>query len=473
MKNSARSNFIYNSIYQLTNIIVPLITLPFLSRVLAAEGLGKYAFGYSVSYYFYMFIRLGLHSYGNRTIAYVKDDKDKLAKTFFELFSMQFVLGIVISLVYFLYCLLLAPDKQLSLIFILVVLSGGIDLTWMLYGLEEFKITSVRDIATKLITAACIFIFVKRADDVWKYALIYSLGFFINQLIVLPVINKRVYFVRPELKEVLAHVKPNLILFLPTIAVSVYKTMDKIMLGAMTSDVELGYYHGAENIIKVPLALVTALGIVMLPRMSNMLSNNQEEKSIRLVFNKSIMFAMFISTSICIGIMTVSKEFVPLFFGEGFDKCITLFYIILPSCIFLAFANVIRTQYLLPRKKDKLYIISLFTGAVVNLFFNLLLIPRYASVGAAIGTLAAEIIVCVVQAACVYKEADIGKNIVNSIPFIISGIVMFAVFHNYTPPISNPIIALLVKIIISGALYLTFLGGFVIIKRTLVRKTQA
>ena len=470
-KPEVKVNLFFNSIYQLTNILVPLVTLPYLSRVLHAEGLGEYSYAYSVAYYFYIFIRLGLHSYGNRTIAYVRDDSEKLSKTFFEIYATQFFLGVIMSALYLGYSFLFAPNKALSLIFALMVLAGGIDLTWMLYGLEEFKTASVRDVATKIFTAVCIFSFVKEEDDVWKYALIYSAGFLINQLVILPIIKNRVHFIKPDLNKVLSHIKPNLVLFLPTVAVSIYRTMDKIMLGVMSTEAELGYYHGAENVIRVPLALVTALGTVMLPRMSNMISNKESETEIKSVFSKSIMFAIFVASSVSLGIMTVAKEFVPIFYGIGFDKCIDLFNIVLPSCIFVAFANVIRTQYLLPRKKDVLFVSSLFAGAAVNVILNFMLIPRLASVGAAVGTLAAEIVVCIVQSACVFKEANIGRNIINSLPFLFAGIVMFVAFHNYSLSIHNSIVALLVKIIISGLLYLSVLGVIIMAKRVLIKKT--
>ncbi len=458
-KNNIKTNVLFNSIYQLTNILVPLFTLPYLSRILHAEGLGSYSFAYSVSYYFYSFIRLGLHSYGNRTIAYVKDDRQNLSKTFFELYAMQFFMGVIMTVIYIAYCIWMAPIKSLAFIFLLLVISGGVDLTWALYGLEECKITSVRDIVTKILTAICIFIFVNNSDDVWKYALIYGLGFFANQVVVLPVIVKRVYYIKPDIKSVITHIKPNLILFLPTIAVNVYKTMDKIMIGLMSTESELGYYHSTENIIRVPLALVTALGTVMLPRMSNMISREEDTGDIQSIFDKSVMFAMFVSSSICLGIMAVAKEFVPIFYGAGFEKCVELFYIILPSCMFVAFANVIRTQFLLPRKQDVLYIVSLFVGALVNLILNTLLIPRYASIGAAFGTLAAEMIVCVVQAACVFKEACIGRNVANSVPFVFSGMLMFAIFRNFTlSAVNNEILSLLLKIIICGGFYLVVLG---------------
>lgn len=469
---SVKNNFIFNSMYQISNILVPLVTLPYLSRVLHAEGLGAYSFAYSVAYYFYLFVRLGLNNYGNRTVAQIRDDSEKLSRVFIEIYMMQLLLGVIVTILYLFYCVFIAQDKLLAFIFMLMVISGSIDLTWMLYGLEEFVVTSIRDMTVKVATALLIFLLVKDAGDVWKYALIYSVGFFVSQVVALPIVKGRVHFIKPAIGNVIQHLKPNLILFLPTIAVSIYKTMDKVMLGSMTNDVELGYYHGCENITRVPLALVTALGTVMLPRMTNMLSKSDNQENIDALFNKSIMFAMFISTSTCIGIMTVAREFVPLFFGEGFEKCILLFWIILPSCIFLAFANVIRTQFLLPRKRDKLFVISLFSGAVINVILNLLLIPRFASVGAALGTLAAEIVVCVVQAACVFKEANIGRNILNSIPFVFSGIVMFVVFHNYAPPIGNTLAALVLKIVICGMLYCAVLGVVIVLKRTIVRRRK-
>ena len=463
--SSAKTNFIFNSIYQLSNILVPLVTMPYLSRVLKSEGLGQYSFAFSVAYYFGVFIKLGLQNYGNRSIAYVKDDKDKLSRTFWEIYTFQFILGVIIFILYVLYSVLFAPVKVLGIVMGIYVLSSLIDVTWCLYGLEKFKVTSTRDVITKVITTVCIFVFVKKPEDVWLYALFFSAGMLINQIVVLPLLKDEISFAKVTPEGVIKHIKPNLVLFIPVVAVSIYRTMDKIMLGIMSTDSELGYYHGAENVIRVPMAFVTALGTVMLPRMSNMIAHGEHDKSIRNTFDKSIVFAMFIATSICFGIMTVSKEFVPLFYGVGFETCNYLFYIILPGSMFEAFANVIRTQYLIPRKKDKIYVLSLVMGAGINLIINLLLIPKLASIGAAIGTFTAYAMVCIVQAVCVFKEAHIGRNIINSVPYILSGILMFAVFMNYTPKGMNDIVGLLVKIVISGAFYLAVLAVLLGVKR--------
>lgn len=470
-KNSIKKNFIYNALFQLSGIIIPVITLPYLTRVLHAEGLGEYSYFYSIAYYFYIFIRLGLHSYGNRSIAYVKEDKDKLSKVFWEIYAFQFLMGIVLSIIYLIYCFCLSTNTFIAVIFFLIVVSGTIDLNWFMYGLEEFKITSVRDILIKVFTAICIFAFVRSEDDVWKYALIYSLGFFISQIVVMLIIYRRIYFIKPQIHEIALHIKPNLVLFLPTVAVSFYKTMDKILLGLLSSEEELGYYHSSENIIKVPLALITALGTVMLPRMSNMLSVGVKKQQVENLFDKSLKFALFISSSICFGIMTVAKEFVPLFFGRGFERCVGLFYVILPSCIFVAFANVIRTQYLLPRKKDKIFVVSLFMGAIINVFLDIILISEHGAMGAALGTFAAEAFVCVFQAVSVYEEANIGRNILNTLPYVFSGIVMFFLFMDYKPFISNSILALMIKIFVSGMFYLITLSVIVgFMKKYIKRK---
>ena len=456
--SSTRTNFIFNAIYQLSTILVPLITMPYLSRVIGPAGLGEYSFAYSVAFYFTIFIKLGLNNYGNRTIAYVKDDKEALSKTFWEIYCFQLFLGVILFAIYIVYSVFFSPNKTLGIVMGIFVFSSIIDINWCLYGLEKFKVTSTRDVITKILVTLCIFMFVKCPEDVWLYAFLYSMGMFINQLIVIPLAKGEISFCKVRAEDVFKHIKPNLVLFIPVVTVSIYRAMDKIMLGIMSTNIELGYYHGAENVIRVPMAFVTALGTVMLPRMSNMIARGENKKRVEGTFDKSIVFAMFLATSICFGIMAVSREFVPIFYGPGYEKCNFLFYIILPGSMFEAFANVIRTQYLIPRKKDKIYVFSLGIGAAINLIMNLILIPRYDSVGAAIGTFSAYATVCVVQAICVFKEANIGRNVVNSIPFVISGIAMFLLLWSYTPNVSNDVLALFVKIIIGAGCYLGILG---------------
>lgn len=454
---SVKANFIYNSIYQLTAIIIPIITTPYLSRILGAEGIGIYGFGYSIANYFAMFIKLGLNNYGAREIAYIRDDQELLSVTFWEMYLFQLAVGLTISVTYFVYGFVFSNNRTIALIFILYVISAMLDITWFFWGIEEFRLTVKRDFIIKILTTVGIFLLVKTADDTWKYCLLLCGGFLLSQMLLWPNLKGVISWRKPTLSGIKRHIKPNFVLFIPIIAISLYKTMDKIMLGIMSTSAEVGYYHNSENIIQVPTMLIYSLGTVMQPRMSNMVSNQTSESVMESVFMKSIILAMFLSSSVGFGIMTVANEFVPLFYGPGFEKCIQLYIILLPSCLFLAFANVIRTQYLIPRKKDREYIISLFSGAGVNLVLNAMLIPRFQSVGASIGTLAAEATVCIIQAALMRKEKSMKKYIVQSSPYVVAGLLMFLLWNHVSFPISNMFFSMLIKIALAGTFYLIVL----------------
>ncbi|MCU9613187.1 flippase [Caldibacillus lycopersici] len=457
MSQNIKLNFIYNSIYQIAAIVIPVITTPYVSRVLGADGIGEYSYAFSIAYYFMLFIKLGLNNYGNRIVASLRDDRAKLSQTFFSIFVMQILMLILFTGLYVIYVQGFATNKTLAYILVLYVISAGIDITWFFAGLEEFRLTVIRDFIIKIVTTICIFIFVNADNDTWKYTLILSLGASLSQLFLWLGIKSRIDIVIPKWKDISQHIKPNLILFIPVVAVSLYNTMDKIMLGSMVGSKEVGFYESSEKIIKIPVALVNSLGTVMLPRMANLYSNGTRNDEANGLINKSIIFVMFLSTSIGFGIMTIANQFVPLFYGDGFEKCISLFYVLLPSCIFMSFANVIRTQYLIPQRMDRVYIISVFVGAGTNLIANYLLIPQFQSIGAAIGTLIAEISVCVVQIMAVSKKLDIKKYVYEASPFIIAGVLMFVTFREFRIPELHTVASLMIKIFLAGGVYLIVL----------------
>lgn len=469
--NNVKRNFIYSSIYQIYAIIVPIITTPYLSRVLGAEGVGQYAYAYSISYYFSLFVILGLMTYGNRAIAIVRDDRKRLSVVFWNIYFAQIFFGVIISILYFVFLLYYDGSNRINIIMYGVIFSECFNITWLLYGMEEFRTTTVRDIIIKIFSIILIFFCVKKSGDVWKYALIRSAGYVVSQLSLWPIALKRIPFVKPSIVEIKSHIKPNLVLFIPTIAVSIYKTMDKIMLGAMSGELEVGLYESSEKIIQVPMALIIALGTVMMPHMSNLLSNNElsSNKGIEII-RSSEHFMIAISSGIGFGIMALAKDFVPLFYGEGYEKCVALFYILLPSCVFLAFANVIRTQFLIPRKCDKKFIISLFVGAIVNLCINFLLISSMKSIGVAIGTLCAEMSVCIVQILFVCREIPIIDIAVECSGYIFISILMFLSSRRICINVQNDIFCLILKIFICGTIWLVGVSIYVwILKKFLCK----
>lgn len=464
MEKSIRINIIYNFAYQILIIILPLVTTPYVARVLGPEKLGEYSYYYSISYYFVMLILLGINNYGNRTIALVKDDQDMLIEYFNEIYFMQLMMGIFSVGLYIFYCIFFSSNI-ISWILILYIISAILDINWFFFGMELFKLTVIRNTIIKISTTILIFLFVKKQKDIYLYAFILTVGILISQVILWAFLKKYVKLKKVKFKNIIKHFKPNLILFVPILAVSLYKVMDRIMLGILTTKLEVGLYESSERIIQVPMALIQSLGTVMLPKMSNLFAR-KEEKYFEKYFYNSIVFVMILSSSLCFGIMGVAKYFVPLYYGNGYEKCVELFKILLPSCIFLAFANVIRTQFLIPRKKNSIFIISVILGAIINIIINVVLIPKISSIGAAIGTLVAEIIVCVYQSFMIRKEIKIYKYTIEAIIYIIPAIIMYIVIinTNYTFNLLHNLFLLIIEGIF---VYLIALFNVIIIKDVL------
>ena len=431
---SLKKNFIYNVSYQILALIIPLITVPYVSRVVGVSGIGTYSYTYSVVYYFMIIAMLGLNNYGNRTIAMVRDDKVKLTKTFKEIRLLQTIssLGAIILFTIF---TLTFGTKYLTIYLIqsMYLLSCMFDINWFFFGLEEFKKTVIRNAIIKIISLVLIFTLVKSSNDLLIYISILSGSTLLSQLIlwifVKEFIDNKVKIVFEDMKK---HIIPCLKLFLPVIAVTIYGVMDKTMLGVMTNVKEVGYYENAHRLINILMSIITALGTVMLPHMSNLYANGKEKESKQFIA-KSIKAIMFLAIPMTFGIIAVSKDFSILFFGSEFIKTGDLIILLAVTILFLAWGNVIRTQYLIPREMDKEYIVSAFLGAIVNLIANLLLIPIYKSSGACIGTILAEFTVMFYQTYKVRKLLPLKDYLNSIIPFIYKGLIMMIVilFINY------------------------------------------
>ena len=450
--SNVKKNFIYNSAYQLLAIITPLITTPYLSRVLGASGIGRYSYSYTVAQYFAIFILLGLNNYGNRTIAMVKGNKDKLSKTFWSIYFMQCICSVIVIVLYLIYVFMISGDRTIAMLQFIYILSVSFDINWFFFGMEKFKITVTRNTFIKLISVILIITCVKSKNDVYLYTVIMVGSQILSVLLLWPFLKKMIKFEYISIRDIIPHFKPNLILFLPVIAISLYNKMDIIMVGAFSGDAEVGYYTNSEKLIQIPLSLITALGTVMLPRISNLISEGNESVA-RKYFDYSILFVIFMASALCFGIMGISDKFVPWFFGPGFEKCISLLMILLPCQLFISFANVVRTQYLIPYKEDKIYIKSVFLGAFINLILNILLIPSLMSIGASIGTLCAEASVCIYQSYKVRNNLNIMESFMKILPFIFFGLIMYLCLSMFPIFSKNVVIDIGINVMLGGFIY--------------------
>lgn len=467
--NQVKNNFLYNIVYQLLVLIIPLITAPYLARVVGVSGIGIYSYTYSIVYYFMLITMLGVNNYGNRSIAKVRDNKEKLSKTFLEIYYFQLIMGIIMLIIYFIYVFTFNVSyKSIALVQSLFIVSAILDINWFFFGIEAFKKTITRNTFVKLLSVILIFIFVKQKSDLWKYTFIMSGTTILSQIILWGYLPKYITITKVKIVDIKKHIKPNLVLFIPVIAVSLYKIMDKIMLGAMSNVTEVGYYENAEKIVNIPLTFITALGTVMLPRVSNILAHGDKEK-VNEYINKSISFVMFLSFAMCFGLIAIGYHFAPIYFGNSFQKAGILIMMLSVTLPFLSFANVLRTQFLIPSEKDKIYIISVSLGAIVNLIMNLIFIPKYSSIGACIGTIAAEFIVMFYQTMSVRKELDIKKYIKNILPFFIKSFMMFVLVYSFNYIHINNLLRIFIQVLVGGTVYLVlnykYINSIIDVKR--------
>lgn len=448
--SSTKSKIIYNSAYQVLIMLIPLVTTPYISRILHPEGVGEYSYALSIATYFSIIAMLGLNNYGNRSIAICRDNIMERSRTFSSIYTMQLLTTILVCFAYSL-LLIWTGYNKIRWIFFIYVISSVFDINWFFFGLEKFKLTVSRNAAVKLISTISIFLFVRTEEDANTYAFITALSFLLSHILLWPHLKKELVWVKPNINDVLKHIKPNLVLFIPVVAISIYKVIDKILLGILSNNTQVGYFDSSEKIIQIPMALIVALGTVMLPKISNIITHGDTDKEYYYI-KVSMFFAMFISSLLCFLIMGVSNEFIPLFYGKGFETCIILYQILLPSCLFLAIANVVRTQVLIPRQQDKIYVVSVIMGAIVNILLNLLLIPSYKAMGASIATLIAEAVVCITQLYSLKRDKRICTYVKNSIFFLLPGFLTYILLINIELS-SNLFYNLIFKLLIGLFLY--------------------
>ena len=458
---SVKKNFIYNFSYQILAMILPLITTPYIARVIGPEGVGVQSYTFSIANYFVLFAMLGINNHGNRSIAMVRDDKDKLNKTFISIYSAQAIMSIIMITLYLMYIIFIAKEnKVMFIIQTIYIISVLLDINWFFFGMEQFKLTVVRNTIIKLASVLSIFIFVKNSNHLYVYSLILALGTLISQSVLWMYLKRYISFVNVDKRDILMQVKPILVLFIPVIAISIYKIMDKIMLGTMSSMIEVGFYENSEKIMNIPLGVITALGIVMLPKMSNLYANRNEDEA-----TKYIGFVMCISFGAVFGLIGISPVLIPIFLGDKFIECVNVVAIISITIVFLAWANVVRTQYLIPKKKDKIYITSTIIGAIINLLINILLINKYGAIGAAIGTIFAEASVCVYQSIMIRKELNISLYFKRVIFYIIPGIIMCICIRLLGNALGKSILTGVIQIIVGGSIYVVLSFIYMIVSK--------
>ena len=426
-KKSITKNYIYNMVYQVLILVLPLVTTPYLSRVLGAEGIGIYSYTYAIVTYFILFGSLGVAMYGQREIAYAQENVEERKRVFIEIVLFRFVTIFVSSIIYYFFFIRGEAYQIYYQILLLELIAAAFDISWFFQGMEEFKRTVTRNVLVRVCSVSAVFLFVKNKEDLALFTLIYSIGDLLGNLSLWLYLPKYIKGVKVKNINTFRHIWPIILLFIPQIANQIYKILDTTMIGNLVQDkAETGYYEQGQKVIRLLLTVVTSLGVVMVPRMASTFASG-DKKQIQGYLKMSFRFVFFLAFPIMFGIISISEAFVPVFFGAGYDKVVVLINIISPILLLMGVANVLGTQYLLPTKHQKEYTISVAIGVVFNFIANYILITKYASIGASIATVLSELLVVIIQYQYMKKEVPFKELLSLAWKYFLAGILMFVV----------------------------------------------
>lgn len=455
-KNSVKKNLIYQTIYQILNTCIPLITSPYLARTLGAKKQGVFSYTQSIVNYFTLFAMLGVVNYGTRTIAACAKDKEKRSVTFWNIYIFQLFLSVVAIFFYVLYLLFFCHNNYLIGVLQSLFLFGAlVDVSWLYFGVEQFSVTVKRSVVVRIVSVVCILAFVKNPHDLWIYTMIMAGSTFVSNIILWRYLGKIVSFSdfsKIKLSVIMEHIKPNFILFIPIMAMSIFHIMDKTMLGLFSTYEQTGFYYNADKVINIPIGIINGIGTVMLPRMTALIESGKEDESTK-VFNLSLEMIMMLSSVMAFGIAAISKEFTPLFFGKGFEPCIYLIILLTPVLIIKSMSQTSRMQFLIPQHREKIFVESVVAGAIVNFIVNIILIPKNGALGAVIGTVVAELVACVWQYVKMFSMINYIKTLYKSSVYIVFGIVMFFVVRGIAIINMPTSYSLCFEVLIGGSLY--------------------
>lgn len=451
-------NYLYKVSYDIFILLVPIITAPYIARILGAHNIGIFAYVNSVVSLIMNIALLGTYTYGCREVAYVSKQKDT-SVVFREIFTLRILLLAVSSVIYFGVALLEKHFGIYYLLYFLWFVSNYIDVSWLFVGKEDMKIPTIKNFVGKIIFIVCLFLFVKDKNDLNIYFILNAVISFMSNVSIFPQLKKYVTFGKLNLKNSYKHLLPCVQLFLPSIASILYIQIDKIMLQYFTDMSNVAYYEQAEKIVKVPLAIVTSLAVVMMPKVANKIKNNfnKEEVIKDIVFGLN--FCSILVYPMAIGIACISYQVVPWYLGKEFLPVARIMIALSPIIITNAYRNISGNVYLVAANKTNVLTISNVMACVINLIVNIVLIPVYGVVGAAMGTVIAEVVCFGIQSYYLIKDLKIAKYYIQSLKYLVYGIPMGVFLIYFTNKASSNVYNTFIEVFLGVLIY----GGTLLI----------
>ncbi|MCO5468966.1 oligosaccharide flippase family protein [Enterococcus faecium] len=419
-------NYIFNLSYQLFTILIPIVTVPYISRTLGADAIGTNAYTNSIMSYFILLANVGLSLYGNRTIAYSRDDEKQRSQKFFEIAFLKLLLMLFSLFLFFIFCFFYKKYQVLLLFQSIQLIAVGFDISWFFVGIEDFKKTVTRNIFVKTISLICIFIFVKKPEDLVLYVFINGVASLLGNLTLWTYIRRYVKKVPFKDLKFSIHLKPIFSLFIPQLATTIFMTLNRLFLGNLSTLEQTGYFDNADKIVRIFLAFITALGTVVFPRIANFYKQKmykEVEKYVEYSFN----MVSLIAFPITFGILSVASPFSNLFFGNKFSGIDTVLSVLIFELIFMSWSSIIGQQFLVAVDKVRGLTISMIISIAISAVGSITLIPHYGAIGAASMSVVAELTIIVVQLIYVRNLLNLNYIFKDVWKYLFSSLLMYII----------------------------------------------
>lgn len=449
-------NYLYNASYQLLAIILPLITAPYVSRTLKPRGVGIYSYTNSLIQWFTILAILGIDLYGQKQIASVRDNKKKLSITFWEIQIIKTLFTIVSF--FLLYCFISVYQKYSFYMWLqsLNIVATLLDISWLYMGLENFRITVIRNTIVKIASLILIFAFVKNTSDLGLYIFITGFAVVIGNFTLWPYLKGVIEKINFKKIKPFSHFIPTLAYFIPQNATQIYLIVNKNMLGFMDNTTASGFYNNADNLVRVVLVFVTSVGTVMMPHIANEFSKGNLN-NIKKYTYMSFKFVSALSFAMAFGLASIAIKGATLFYGAGYEPVGQALPIEAIIIIFLGWSNTLGTQYLVPTNRVNKYTRSVVIGTLFNIVLNIPLIFLYGLYGAMCATVISQVIVVLYQFNLVKKELDFHFLFKDNFKYFIAGLVMFGIVFFMNITMSGNIISIIIQIFTGAVIYFLML----------------
>lgn len=441
-------NYIYNFAYQILVLLAPLVTAPYLAKTLGAEQIGVFTYVHTVTNLVCTFSIMGSQTYGNREIAYIRDDSKKVSDKFSDIIGTRILLFIVATISYIIVSICLKEYRMYFAIYYIYLVARFLDCTWLYMGVEDMKWVAIKNALAKIFLIISIFVFIYTPEDLWKYIWIQGVSLLLANILSYTQIKRHILKFKISFKNVKKIIPQTFLLFLPTMATTIYVECDKIMIEIFTGNSsQIAFYDYSEKIILIPLSFITVLSSVMMPRLANEFSKGNLEQ-ISVLLNKSVRVSMFLAFPLIFGFLSISDKMIPWYLGDEFLPVILGINIMLPIVLLNTFSSILGTQYLVATNQPNILIKSQTLASVLNIITNIILIPKFGFYGATIATVVSSFTCVCIQFIYVKKQIKFDNLLSNSVKYLFYSVIMFLVIRITTVNFEANVITTLIQILL-------------------------